>query len=295
MPRPLHPVRAFTLIELLVVIAIIAILVGILLPSLGGARASGRQIVCRSNLKQFGLASILYAQDYKSLIWPAAPRTAWPNGGRVYTAPPGHGFVALWARAIENNRPAPGFLYDYVENAHEVGACPTNRRRTINGAERINMWGSSTGVDFDYTMLDELEGAKLGLEARCAYIPPTGAQTRVLSPAQVDTLTPMHALPLFVEEDSYYYNSSIQDGLFGVSDQFSTRHEGGGNIAYLDGSADRFVAPNDGLETVENTTRDLQANDLYVNVRGRRNTWYAVSNPDRFGVPQPYGWINNPR
>ena len=46
---------------------------------------------------------------------------------------------------------------------------------------------------------------------------------------------------------------------------------------------------------VENPTRDLQANDLYVNVRGRRNTWYAVSNPDRFGVPQPYGWINNPR
>jgi prepilin-type N-terminal cleavage/methylation domain-containing protein/prepilin-type processing-associated H-X9-DG protein len=295
MPRPHRPVRGFTLIELLVVIAIIAILIGILLPALGGARASGRQIVCRANLKQFGLASILYAEDDTSLIWPAAPRAAWPNGARQYTAPPGHGFVAMWARLIENNRPAPGFLYEYVENAHEVGACPTNRRRTINGSERINMWGSSTGVDFDYTMLDELEGAKLGIEARCGYIPPSRPQTRVLSVAQAATLTPLHALPLFVEEDSYYYNSSIQDGLFGMSDQFSARHEGGCNIAYIDGSADRFVAPSDGLETVENPARDLQANDLYVNVKGRANSWYAISNADRFGVNQGYGWINNPR
>lgn len=295
MPGSSKHSRGFTLIELLVVIAIIAILVGILLPSLAQARAAGRQVVCRSNLKQFGLATTLYAQDYKSLIWPAAPRSAWPNGGRTYTAPPGMQFVAMWARQVINNRAEPGFLYDYVDNADEIGACPTNKRRHVNGTTRVNQWGSVTGVDFDYTMLDELEGMKLGTEARAAYTPPYVPQTRVLTAAQSQTLVKMHALPIFVEEDSLFYNSDIQDGLFGADDLFSTRHEGGCNIAYVDGSADHFKVPNDGEETVFNAARDLGASDIYVNVKGRPTTWYLVSNAERFGGNQSYGWINNPR
>ncbi|HUO08107.1 MAG TPA: type II secretion system protein [Phycisphaerae bacterium] len=61
-PPPSHP-RAFTLIELLVVVSIIALLMAILLPSLGKARERARTTRCLANMKGMQFASFLYSQE----------------------------------------------------------------------------------------------------------------------------------------------------------------------------------------------------------------------------------------
>ena len=62
--------RGFTLIELLVVIAIIAILAAILFPVFARAREAARSSSCLSNLKQIGIATQMYVQDYDSVYLP---------------------------------------------------------------------------------------------------------------------------------------------------------------------------------------------------------------------------------
>lgn len=106
--------RAFTLIELLVVVAIIAVLVGILLPTLAAARESARSATCLANLRQCYLLCRTYADENKGLG---------PGIGRPYTTYP------HWGLVIQTASGARGDSSTELYTTRSILVCPSARAR----------------------------------------------------------------------------------------------------------------------------------------------------------------------
>ena len=205
----------FTLIELLVVIAIIAILAGMLLPSLASAKKKAKQIKCLSNMRQVGTALMLYELDHEKMPPKASqvPDFMNPNG-------PGWKNNCLFAIApyLQGSKDQP---------SSKVYVCP-DAKKPGDASDATEL---SATVYLPNAVLMERSSAHFRNPSETIIIQET---VRLVS---YTALRPAVASDFGLcrkEHFTFWHVSNPQKGY----DDYSTVHRRGGNFVFADGHAE---------------------------------------------------------
>ncbi len=197
--------HAFTLVELLVVIGIIALLVGILLPSLAKAREAAQRAACLSNLRQVHLSVFYYGQQNKDQV---------PLGYR------GDVNEKQFNSMIYSGTISPprlvlfGYLYAAeMMKTPQVFFCPSEKDPRASLGTAANPWPP---------------GSIATQNVFCGY----GARPEKAIPDDPAAWS-SDTLPRMLK----FKNKAIFSDIVSTPDKLKTRHKTGVNVLYGDGSA----------------------------------------------------------
>jgi prepilin-type N-terminal cleavage/methylation domain-containing protein/prepilin-type processing-associated H-X9-DG protein len=233
------PRGGFTLIELLVVIAIIAILAGLLLPTLAKGKTTARAAYCSSNMRSWAQATVMYLHDHNEFL----P----PNGDS--STDPRRPFWFTKLAPYLGQKAEVGVLFNLQEIYHApIRQCPAGARRpppfTRTLAFGFDNWNCWIGVSYSYS------GSPLSAPF---YYADKGTRlhlSRISNPADamiyMDTLD--HAVYSPVDPAFRFTQDMDRDGVVDTNPIFPdipfnnarpTVHNNGANVTLLDGHVER--------------------------------------------------------
>lgn len=225
------PTGGFTLIELLVVIAIIAVLAGMLLPTLAHSRSQAHKAICGNNSRQLTLAWIMYADDYndrlaynlgldrRQPVMPANRKLNWVDN------------VMTWELDADNTNTA--FLSDsplrpYWGNSLGVFRCPADR--VLSDVQRQAGWNARVrSVSMNAMVGDAGPNVQNGGNVLNPGYKQFLKMGDIPKPSQIFVITDEHPDSI---GDGYFYNNV--DELEWVHLPASY-HNGGGDFSFADG------------------------------------------------------------
>jgi prepilin-type N-terminal cleavage/methylation domain-containing protein/prepilin-type processing-associated H-X9-DG protein len=231
--------RGFTLIELLVVIAIIAILMAILIPTLNKAKEQGKRAACLNNLRQLGLAWIMYADENDDRIingeayWApgSAPAAPVPTSGI-------HQGEQWWV----GNDCAQNYMYEAEQRPEQVQLDAIRVGALFPYVKSEPLYQCPTGIRGEmrtYSIVDSMNG----LRRDGTYVGDVGARVGrtvlwVKKRGEISVPGPSRRL-VFLDEgrvtpDSYATHYQADRWW----DPPHVRHGEGTNISFADGSVD---------------------------------------------------------
>ncbi|MFA5206515.1 MAG: type II secretion system protein [Lentisphaeria bacterium] len=197
--------RGFTLIELLVVIAIIAILASMLLPSLGKARSVAKGAACASNLKQFGVAFMVYAGDWSDSL---------PTTGDFAN------------QNAHPDRKTDNWVYLLYSN---YLPCPSNPW-TDNGLKPGSVWSCPADARFSGT--GTVTGPSYGINSFLTGF--YNGSCGTWAPYRIASLPDTTRLPILAEGSYPYRGAPVHIAEAGGG-PFSHYHQNGDNFLFIDG------------------------------------------------------------